>query len=338
MDQLAAAIGDVAAASGFAGAVRVDLADDRIDEAYGLADREHAVANTPGTRFAMASGSKAFTALMVMRLVERGARTLATPARELLGADLPLIAHDVTVEHLLAHRSGIGDYLDEDTLPDVAEFVPPVDVATVESTEAFLPWLAGHPTKFPAGERFNYCNGGYVVLALLAERATGRGFHDLVDEHVFGPAGLADTAYLRTDELPADAALGYLYAPDHPGALRTNAAQLPVRGNGDGGAYTTTDDMRRFWLALFEGRVVEPATLSEMTRPHSTDAGGGRRYGLGFWLAASGPGVSVEGSDAGVSFRSVHEPDGSPTWTVASNWTDGAWPVARELRTRLSAG
>jgi hypothetical protein len=59
------------------------------------------------------------------------------------------------------------------------------------------------------------------------------------------------------------------------------------------------------------------------------------RYGLGFWLAPDGPGVAIEGADCGVSFRSVHDPSDGLTWTVMSNSTDGAWPVARRLREML---
>ena len=80
--------------------------------------------------------------------------------------------------------------------------------------------LDGHPVKFAPGERFSYCNSGYVVLALIAERATGEPFHELVRRRVCEPAGMLDTAFLRSDELPGRAALGYLAAD---GAARTSS-------------------------------------------------------------------------------------------------------------------
>ena len=107
----------------------------------------------------------------------------------------------MTVEHLLAHRSGIGDYLDEDEL-DSDDYPMPVSVHRLATTEDFLPILDGHPTKFPAGARFSYCNGGYVVLAILAERVAGRSYHDLVRDLVLAPAGMTESAFLRTDDLP----------------------------------------------------------------------------------------------------------------------------------------
>jgi CubicO group peptidase (beta-lactamase class C family) len=266
-----------------------------------------------------------------MSLIERGTFDLGTTARSLLGDDLPLIAHDVTIEHLLAHRSGIGDYLDEDAIDDIRDYVMPVPVNELETTEKFLSVLDGHETLFPAGERFSYNNAGYVLLALLAERATGVEFHQLVDALVCEPAGMTDTAFLRSDELPGRAALGYLSVD----GLRTNVFHLPVRGNGDGGIYSSAADLSAFWDALFGGRIVSPERLAEMVRPRSNWPEESRRYGLGFHLHATGDGVWLEGYDAGVSSTSLHQPTSSVTYTVISNWTDGAWPIIRLLNDRF---
>ena len=84
--------------------------------------------NTVDTLFATASGTKGLTALTVMSLVERGELGLDTPARSVLGGDLALIDDRVTVEQLLAHRSGIGDYLDEDEVDDNNDYVLTVPV------------------------------------------------------------------------------------------------------------------------------------------------------------------------------------------------------------------
>ena len=100
----------------------------------------------------------------------------------------------------------------------------PVPVHELATTEQYLAVLDGHPTKFPPGERFAYCNGGYVVLALIAERASGVPFHELVRRRVCEPAGMDDTEFLRSDELPGRAALGYLTVD---GVSRTNVFHLP---------------------------------------------------------------------------------------------------------------
>lgn len=319
---------EVAARSGFSGVVRVDCAGEAlVQAAYGLADRALEIANTIETRFAVASGAKGLTALVVLSLIEQGTLELATTARSLLGDDLPLIADDVTVEHLLAHRSGIGDYLDEDVHDDVTAYVMPVPVHTLATPEDYLAVLDGLPTVFPADERFSYNNGGYVVLALLAERASRTGYHELVRTLVCEPAGMVDTAFLRSDELSGRAAKGYLFVD----GLRSNILHLPVVGVGDGGVYTTAADLHAFWQALFAGRIVSTDTVAQMVRPRSDWPEESRRYGLGFHLHATSDEVWLEGYDAGVSFGSSHNPSTATTSTVISNWTDGAWPVIRLL-------
>ena len=317
----------VAADADFSGVVRVERDGAiELDLAYGLADRAHGIPCAVDTRFAIASGAKGFTALTVMALVEDGLLGLDMPARQLLGVDLPLIDDAVTIEQLLAHRSGIGDYLDEDAHPDPNDYVIPVAAQRLACSADYLAILDGFPMSHPPGDVFAYCNGGFVVLAVLAERASGTPFHELVAERVCRPAGLTRTAFLRTDELPGDVAVGYVTMD---GVVRSNIFHLPVRGSGDGGIFTTLDDVTRLWDALEAGVIVAPDVAAEMTRVRSVD--GDRAYGLGFWLHPTRDVVSLEGFDAGVSFRAVHDREHHVRHTVIGNTTDGAWPVSRVL-------
>lgn len=335
MNDLAASLNRVASETNFSGVVRVDTGDDTtLSLAYGLAHRGLLTPNTTDTQFAIASGGKGFTALAVVSMIADGALSLNTTARSVLGDDLPLVADDVTVEHLLAHRSGIGDYIDEENEDlDSTDYVLASPVHELATTEAFLAEVDGYPTKFKAGERFSYCNGGYILLALIAERVSGAGYHELVKERVVVPAGLTDTGFLRSDEPSGHMALGYL----HPDGLRTNVLHLPVRGNGDGGIYTTVADMHTFWGAFANGRIAPKEWVAEMTRPRSQAPKEKARYGLGFWLAEAGGAVKLVGGDAGVSFYSVLDPTTQSSWTVVSNTPDGAWPMVRELTESLEA-
>ncbi len=109
---------------------------------------------------------------------------------------------------------------------------------------------------------------------------------------------MVDTAFLRSDALPGRAALGYL----NDDGLATNVFHLPVRGNGDGGIYTTAAEVHAFWDALMAGRIVSPDTVAEMTRPRS-DADDGLRFGLGFWIGTDADAVSIHGFDTGEAPR-----------------------------------
>jgi CubicO group peptidase (beta-lactamase class C family) len=293
----------------FTGVLSVRRGDEVLGEwAVGLADRVHSVPNTPQTKFGIASGSKTFTAATVLSLVADGILALDTTARSLLGPDLPLIADDVTIDHLLSHRSGIGDYLDEDE----DEFAPlALPVQALDSTPAFLPLLDGYPTKFQAGKRFSYCNGGYVVLALLAERSSGVPFAELVTQRVFDPAGMADSGYPRSDALPPHTATGY------KDDGRSNVFDLPVVASGDGGAYTTVADVHRFWSALTGGAVIPAELYDSMREPVSPDADDGRGYGRGLWLDDGL--LSLSGSDYGTTARSLHDVTSGLTATALAN-------------------
>ena len=325
----------VATEEALSGVVRVDVnGQNLVEAAFGHSHRGLGIAMTTDAQLAIASGSKAFTALVVMSLVERGDLSLDTLVRSILGDDLALVDDRVTVEHLLAHRSGIGDYLDEDTVNDPNAYVMPVPVHELDTTDDYLAILDGHPSKFTPGERFEYCNSGYVILALLTERVSGRSFHDLVDNDVCTPAGMTDTAFLRSDSLPGRAALGYL---DDDG-LSTNVLHLPVRGKADGGICTNSGRCPRL-LGCPDGRA------DRLTRHRARDDPppqrrrdiGGLRHGLGFWLGAHDETVSIHGFDTGVGFVSVHDPSRRTTFTVMSNKSRGAWPCSQRISQILTS-
>jgi CubicO group peptidase (beta-lactamase class C family) len=327
MGPLQAALDDEAARTRFSGVVRVDRgSDSEVASAYGYADRAHGVAMTPAHQVGTASLTKGFTALTVMSLVADGALALATPARSVLGTDLPLIDDGVTVEHLLSHTSGIGDYLDESLLETSADYIMPVPVHRLATSDDYLAILDGHPMVSAPGSTFAYNNGAFVVLAVIAERVAGVPFADLVADRVWAPAGMTGTAFLRMDELPGSAARGYLDAD----GLRTNVLHLPVRGSGDGGAYTTVADLAAFWPAFVAGRLVPEPWVAEMLAPRHLPTDDSLGYGLGVWLHATGV-LQVHGYDAGVSIRSMHDPVSSTTWTVASTTSSGSYPLERVL-------
>ena len=319
---------------GGGGVVSVRHADRVVfEEAWGLADRRFLTSMTTSHRLGLASGSKAFTALVVMSLVQEGLVDLTTPARSVLQADLPLIDDRVTLEHLLSHTSGIGDYIDDDA--DDAEYLLPIPVSSLRGPEDYLGILDGHPPVAGVGESFTYCNAGYVILALIAERLAGTPFQDLVQTRVIEPARMTHTAYCRSDDLPGDAASGYVKLD---GQWRSNVHHLPIVGSGDGGAYSTVADLHAFWTALFRGDIVTLESVTAMTADRVPGVGGPPAgYGLGFWLHGSGV-ISLEGADAGVSMYSIHHRASSTTATVLANDGDGAWPFARLMIDRLPWG
>lgn len=318
----------------FSGVVLVELGELTLHaRAAGFADRARGVPNALATQFAIASGTKALTALAVMSLVADGTLALDIDLQSVWAGSAELVPSGTTVRQLLAHTSGMGDYLDENEIADIEDYALAVAAPRLAQPSDFLPLLRGRPAKHAPGTQFAYCNSGYVVLALLIEALTARSYYDVVRERVCEPAGLVDTAFLRLNQLPARAAVGYL---PQRGWL-SNEQQVPACGGGDGGVYTTAADLSRFWRALLAGQIVPQALVSEMLRPQLASSGAGRCYGLGFWLAPERGVVLMEGSDAGISFRSWSEPVSGLVCSVLANTTRGAWPIVQELE-RLSCG
>lgn len=319
-----------AAAEQFSGVVAVDRGGERVYRLVrGDAHRAHRVPNTIETAFGLASGSKGWTALAVLALVEQGKVALDEPVRGIVGDDLPNLDSHVTLRHLLTHSAGIEDYLDESEDWDVTDYVLPVPVHTLISAQAFVPLLAPLAQRDEPGSGFRYSNAGYVILALIIERLTGQLFHDVVADLVLAPAGMTHSSYMRLDELPAGAALGYLADEGD----RVNTLHLPVRGNGDGGAFSTADDLHIFWRAFVSGDIVSREMVAQIVTPHWDVPEEGMQYGMGFWLA--GTRIVLEGYDPGVSFRSSHDPQTDTTVTVIANTSDGAWPMIAAVEESL---
>ncbi len=327
-EPLVAAIRNLADDIEFSGVVRIED-DGRIigEFARGFAHRALAIPNQVDTRFAVASATKGLTALAVMSLVQSGVLDLDASVRGIVGDRLPLVDSGVTIRHLLAHRSGIGDYLDEEALGDIDDHVMGVSVHTLERPSDYVPLLSSHAQVSPPGERFSYNNSGFVILSLIIELVTGS-FADTIDQRVLAPAGIVGGGFVRSDDLPVNTALGYLENG------RTNIFHLPVIASGDGGIYLTLDDMSAFWSALLAGAIVSKSTVEAMTTAVS-EAQNGHQYGLGFWLRDGGERVMLVGMDPGVSFRSSFNRRTNESFTVMSNTSSGAWPVAKRIESHV---
>ena len=314
----------------FSGVLVVSHGGHRLVELVrGSADRANGRPNTLETRFGIASATKGLTALTVASLIESAQLGSDTTLRSLIPDALSMVDPAVTIEQLLGHTSGVGDYLDEDELDDVDDYVMDLPVHCLATPTDYLPLLDGHPQRTPPGSQFAYNNGGYVMLSIAVEVASGRSFYDLVQERVLDPAGMADTGFERSDRPPPGAAIGYLEDG------RTNILHLPVRGAGDGGAYSTVRDLEALWRALFAGRILPEPIVERLVEPRSTSPSGRHRYGLGFWLRGDRDTVFLEGMDAGVSCRTAYDRPSGLSYTVISNTSSGAWPLARYLDERL---
>jgi len=328
------------AATGFSGVVSLAPpgSGPSLDLAFGLADRGHRVPNTVETRFAMASGCKIFTALAVGTLIQEGRLGLDTILANCVRSRQFHFGPKVTIGQLLNHTSGIPDYFSEEMESDYAALFRERPSYRMTSVRDFLPLFENAPMKATPGEGWLYCNAGFVLLGLVVEELTGRDFREIVSERIFRPCGMARSGYFAMDALPDNTALGYLSEDETD--LRTNIFSVASVGGGDGGAFTTVQDMRRFWTSLLAGKILSRDWLDRFLAP-SVPVGerDGWHYGHGIWLRQDRGNwiASVEGSDPGASMESLLWRGDGVILTVLSNTTNGSARISEMLTARLSA-
>ncbi|MDX2283552.1 MAG: serine hydrolase domain-containing protein [Bacteroidia bacterium] len=239
---------------------------------YGLADQRTGAPVTRHTRFQLASVSKPLTAALILSLCASGHLALDTPVVRYI-PEFPYPA--LSVRHLLQHRSGLWRY------PAVAEAAP-APAPRLSQQEVLRLFCEARPEPwYPAGAKFEYCNTNYVLLAALAERVTGIDFASLMEQRVFGPAGMQGAGLCSYPERQhaGQVAEGY---------VRRRKGLIPAEGDwlddafGDKGVYAAPLDLYRFTQALEAGLLLPPALAQAMHARDSVAQASG--YGLGWRL------------------------------------------------------
>lgn len=272
---LASALDELSARDEFSGAVLVAREGRPIFErAYGLASKEYGVANTIETRFNLGSINKVFTAVAIAQLAEQGKLGIDDP----IGKYLPSYPNadarvKVTVRECLLHSSGIGDFFGKRF-----EEMPKDRFRTLSD---YLPTFAEQPLAFAPGTSRRYSNGGYIVLGLIVEKASGLDYFDYVRKNIFALAGMNDTDWYQSDVPTPRVAMGYMRAVqlegDPPGLRRANFFTRPAIGSSAGGGYSTLEDLLKFALAVASGKLrlpeFGPQAPARGPLPFHTDVG-----------------------------------------------------------------
>ena len=237
-------------------------------EGFGKANVESGTLNTAQTRHRIASLSKAFTAAIVLQLVQEGTLDLDAAIENYLPAYRHDHAEQITLHHLLSHTSGVRsepqDWIDNGyrrayTLDDLVE----------------LANVAG--LQFPPGSRFRYSNNAYNLLAAIIERKTGQSFDAVLRERILDPLGMHDTGLVGRDADSVNCAAGYnqlMWGELVPAPDTDESHAL-----GSGGMYSTVDDLYRWHQALDGDRVLSETSRTRMFTPGLGNVGYGWAIG-----------------------------------------------------------
>lgn len=240
-------------------------------QAYGLADRANGARNNVNTRFNLGSMNKMFTGVAVLQLVAAGkVRLDATFGTYVKDYPNRQLASQVTIEQLLTHTGGTGDFFGP-------EFeAHRLQLRTLSDYERLF---GARGPAFTPGSRYAYSNYGYILLGLVIERVSGQNYYDYVRQHVFAPAGMTSTGSQPADEIVPNTAIGY--TRNDKGELQPNTDTLPYRGIPAGGGYSTVVDLMRFADALLAHRLLS-AHYTELLTTGKVDTDTGARYAYGF--------------------------------------------------------
>lgn len=313
----------------YSGVVTIKKDDEIVfEKAMGFMDRANKITINAETRFGIASGTKLFTALGILKLIEDGRLSLDSKVFDHIKQPFDTYDNRVTIKHLLSHTSGLPDYFDEDLIEDFDNFKVSVPWCELLKPSDYMPVMPDRKMKYPMGEKFHYNNSGFVMLAMVIESITGD-YHEWITSSILKPHNLNHTGFYRFDQLPENCAYGYIDLENNQ--YKTNIYNLPIIGGGDGGIYSNSYDLIKLWELLMNGEIINKKLLDLLLTPHVID--GDDHYGLGVWLDKQKNGFTpaIVGSDPGVSFVSTSRTDLNIVYNVISNTSGDAWKVNKKV-------
>ena len=237
-----------------------------LQKGYGLANIEEDIRNKSNTVHAIASMTKAFTAMSIMMLEERGLLSVNDTV-DMYVPEIPY-GDQITIHHLLNHTSGLFEYTYN---PDVW-----VNMDRFHTPEELLEYFIHEPLQFEPGTQWEYCNSGFVTLGIIIERISGMSYRDFIKTNILDPLKMRHTSYDPYDMDFPDKAIGYDDISVSP-PLRSPYLH-PTVPYSCGAIFSTVKDLYKWDQALYTEQFVSAETLERMFTPGLGD------YGYGWYI------------------------------------------------------
>ena len=282
-------------------------------KAYGAADVAAKTPLTPGTVLRLGSITKQFTAVAILMLAEEGKLALNDPITRFF-PDYPTQGKVITIEHLLTHTSGIVSYTGKSGY--VAAMAKDLTVAQM------IDGFKNDPLEFEPGTQFRYNNSGYFLLGAIVERVSGTSYASFLEQRIFTPLGMKDTAYEGVERSNAPRATGYSaqdkgFAPAQPLSMSQPYAA--------GALVSTVDDLAKWDAAIAAGKLLKPASWKQAFTPYklSPEKSTGYGYGWGVGTLQGTPVVDHGGGINGFRTHALRLPQQKVFVAVLSNADSG---------------
>ncbi len=293
----------------------------------GVSDIDTARPITPDTSFRLGSITKQFTAAIILQLAAESRLSLDDPlSRFLPGFAQPTAG--ATVRQLLNHTSGVMDFT---KIPGWMLSAPSL---RPNSSAYLVALMRDRRAVSPPGTRWEYNNGGYVLLGAIIEEVTGQPWHQAVTERIAKPLGLTTLRYAAEEGGP-ERARGYSQID---GRVQSSSGVHISVAHAAGALVASAADLARWSQALHGGKVVTPALYREMVAPARLADGSTERYGFGFRLLSirGRPAIVHGGAGRGIDTDAVYIPSDDLFVAVLANSDDPATDPS-DLTRRLAA-
>lgn len=312
----------------FSGAVLIGNKEKVLfSQAYGLANIDKNILNSIDTKFNLASMNKMFTSLAIAILEEQGQLSLSDTVKKFI----PEFPHDkITLHHLLTHSSGVGDFFNDKFLDNRAEIKNLVD---------YLPLFIEDKLHFEPGTRFQYSNGGIILLGLVIENVSKIDYFEFVTRYIYKPLDMNDTGFFETSLDTEEFAIGYTNF-NFDGAFqeeKTNNLSICTKGSSAGGGYSTINDLWKFSVGVLNSKLISAdltATIATEKENIDTNENFTLGYGYGFFVESINrhPIFGHDGGFPGVSNRLDIYPNDDYIFIALSNDDGGGAALTREVR------
>lgn len=280
---------------------------------YGRSDLALNVEAGPATNYRLASVSKQFTAAAILLLAQDGKLGIDDRLRHWLPS-LPAVTDTITLRQVLSHASGLVDY--EDLMaPDYVGQIRDAGVLQLLSGENRL--------YFPPGTGYRYSNTGYALLSLVVEKASAMAYPDFLRKRIFEPLGMHDTlAYVAGGPEVPHRAWGYSESEVNAGQWQRTDQSSTSAVLGDGGIYSSIDDLARWDAALYDDRLLSDASRAMAFTAHVQVTGEPYQAGYGFGWRITGDTLWHSGETIGFRNVIVRWPARRLTVVLLSNRND----------------
>jgi CubicO group peptidase (beta-lactamase class C family) len=310
----------------------------KFEQAYGNLDNEKQLPNKTSTVFELASVSKQFTAMTIMMVQEKGLLNYD----DLVEQYIHIPYKGITIRQLLTHTSGLPDYQNiMDQHWDKSKVANNKDI--IEYLNKYAP-----PASFEPGTKYEYSNTGFVILASITEKVSGRDFIEFCNQEIFSKLKMNRTA-IRTLEEKASTpnfALGYMYVTERNKYVRADSFPSSNYtiwlGNrkGPGRISANVQDLLKWDQALYGNALVSANTLKEAYKPMTLDNGSISNYGFGWNLMLNAPNGKIvwhDGDNPGYKTLIVRFIDQQRTLIVlCNNATNEFVSLTNILRTAVA--